>query len=78
MKCISWNVSGLRDEQRQGIVGHYLKEWGAAVVMIQETRDSGSLPQGVGKHVTPKHGTCLASVIYRDMWLSRRLVERVG
>ena len=39
MKCISRNVRGLRNERRQGIVGHYLKEWGAAIVMLLETCD---------------------------------------
>ena len=37
MKCISWNVRGLRDERRRGIVGRYLREWGADVTCLQET-----------------------------------------
>ena len=37
MKCISWNVRGLRDERRQGIVGRHLREWGAEVICLQET-----------------------------------------
>ena len=37
MKCISWNVRGLRDERRHGIVGRHLREWGAEVVCLQET-----------------------------------------
>ena len=32
MKCISWNVRGLRDERRRGIVGRYLREWGADIM----------------------------------------------
>ena len=34
MKCISWNVRGLRDARRRG---RYLQEWGAEVVCLQET-----------------------------------------
>ncbi|XP_078445744.1 uncharacterized protein LOC144714826 [Wolffia australiana] len=37
MRCISWNVRGLRDAKRRGIVGKYLREWGATVVCLQET-----------------------------------------
>ena len=37
MKCISWNVWGLRDERRRGIVGRYLRDWGADVICLQET-----------------------------------------
>ena len=37
MKCISWNVRGLRDERRRGIVGRYLREWGAELICLQET-----------------------------------------
>ena len=37
MKCISWNVQGLRDERRRGIVGRYLREWGAELIRLQET-----------------------------------------
>ena len=37
MKCISWNVRGLRDERRRGIVGRYLWEWGAEIICLQET-----------------------------------------
>ena len=37
MKCISWNVRGLRDARRRGIVGRYLWEWGAEVACLQET-----------------------------------------
>ena len=28
MKCITWNVRGLRDDNWRGIVGQYLREWG--------------------------------------------------
>ena len=37
MKFISWNVRGLRDERRRGIVGRYLREWGAEIICLQET-----------------------------------------
>ena len=37
MKCISWNVRGLRDVKRRRIVAKYLREWGATVVCLQET-----------------------------------------
>ena len=37
MKCISWNVWGLHDERRRGIVGWYLRDWGADVICLQET-----------------------------------------
>ena len=37
MKCITWNVRGLRDERRRGIVGRYLQEWGVDVICLQET-----------------------------------------
>ena len=37
MKCIIWNVRGLRDARRRGTVGRYLREWGAEVVCLQET-----------------------------------------
>ena len=37
MRYISWNVRGLRDERKQGIVGRHLREWGAEVVCLQET-----------------------------------------
>ena len=37
MKCISWNVRGLRDARRWGIVGRYLREWGAEIILLQET-----------------------------------------
>ena len=37
MKCISWNVRGLRDARRRGIVGQYLREWGAEIILLQET-----------------------------------------
>ena len=37
MKCITWNVRGLRNPRRQGVVGRYLKEWGADVICLQET-----------------------------------------
>ena len=32
-----WNVRGLRDERRRGIVGRYLREWGAELICLQET-----------------------------------------
>ena len=37
MKCICWNVRGLRDARRRGIVGRYLREWGAEIILLQET-----------------------------------------
>ena len=37
MKCITWNVRGLRDPRRQGVVGRYLREWGADIICLQET-----------------------------------------
>ena len=37
MKCILWNVRGLRDVTRKRIVAKYLREWGATVVCLQET-----------------------------------------
>ena len=37
MKCLSWNVRGLRDDRRRGVVGRYLRDWGAEVVCLQET-----------------------------------------
>lgn len=37
MKCVTWNIRGLRDDRRRGIVGRYLREWGASVVCLQET-----------------------------------------
>ena len=37
MKCIAWNVRGLRDDNRRGIVGRYLREWGADIICLQET-----------------------------------------
>ena len=40
MKCISWNVRGLRDDRWRGIVGRYLREWGADIICLQETMSS--------------------------------------
>ena len=37
MKCITWNVRGLRDPRRRGVVGRYLREWGADIICLQET-----------------------------------------
>ena len=37
MKCITWNVWGLRNPRHRGVVGRYLKEWGAEVICLQET-----------------------------------------
>ena len=37
MKCISWNVRGLRDARRRGTVGRYLQDWGAEIVCLHET-----------------------------------------
>ena len=37
MKCITWNVCGLRDDNRRGIVGRYLREWGVDIICLQET-----------------------------------------
>ena len=37
MKCITWNVRGLRSPRCRGVVGRYLKEWGADVICLQET-----------------------------------------
>ena len=37
MKCICWNVRGLRDDRRRGIVGRYLRAWGADIICLQET-----------------------------------------
>ena len=37
MKCISWNVRGLRDAKRRGIVGRHLQEWGAEIILLQVT-----------------------------------------
>ena len=37
MKCITWNVRGLRDANRRGIVGRCLREWGADIICLQET-----------------------------------------
>ena len=37
MKCISWNVRGLRDARRRGIMGRHLREWGAEIILLQET-----------------------------------------
>ena len=37
MKCITWNLWGLRDDRRRDIVGQYLREWGADVICLQET-----------------------------------------
>ena len=34
---ISWNVHGLLNERRHGVVGKYLHEWGSIVVCFQET-----------------------------------------
>ena len=37
MKCISWNVRGLRDDRQRGIVGCYLREWGPDIICLHET-----------------------------------------
>ena len=37
MKCISWNMRGLRDAKRLDIVGRHLQEWGAEIILLQET-----------------------------------------
>ena len=37
MRCITWNVHGLRDPRRRGVMGRYLKEWGADIICLQET-----------------------------------------
>ena len=37
MRCITWNVRGLRNPRRRGVVGRYLKEWGADIICLQET-----------------------------------------
>ena len=37
MKCITWNVRGLCNPRRRGLVGRYLKEWGADIICLQET-----------------------------------------
>ena len=38
IRCISWNVRGLCNERRRKIVGRYLREWGATMACIQETK----------------------------------------
>ena len=50
-------------------MGHYLRERAAAVVMLQET---------MLEHVMLKSEKCLAMVTWIEMWLSRRLTDRVG
>ena len=45
MKCISWNVRGLRDDRRRGIVGRYLRQWGAEIICLQETMISQVEPR---------------------------------
>ena len=37
MKCLSWNIRGLRDDRRWGTMERYLREWGAEVICPQET-----------------------------------------
>ena len=37
MKCVTWNIRGLRNPRRRGVVGRYLKEWGANIICLQET-----------------------------------------
>ena len=37
MRCVSWNVRGLRHPHRRGVVGRYLKEWGVEVICLHET-----------------------------------------
>ena len=37
MRCIAWNVRGLRDPCSWRVVGRYLKEWGADIIYLQET-----------------------------------------
>ena len=36
MRCITWNMHGLRDEKRHEIEGRYLQEWEATEVCLQE------------------------------------------
>ena len=36
VRCITWNVRGLRDPRRRGVVGRYLREWGADIRCLQE------------------------------------------
>ena len=45
MKCISWNVRGLRDDRRRGIVGRYLRQWGAEIICLEETMISQVEPR---------------------------------
>ena len=37
MRCITWNVRGLRDPWRRGVVGRYLREWRVDIICLQET-----------------------------------------
>ena len=37
MRCITWNVWGLCDPQRRGVVGRYLRKWRADIICLQET-----------------------------------------
>ena len=37
MRCVSWNVRDLRHSRRRGVVGRYLKDWGADIICLQET-----------------------------------------
>ena len=37
MKCVTWNVQGLRNPRCRRVVGRYLKEWGVDIISLQET-----------------------------------------
>ena len=45
MKCVLWNVEGLRDKQRRGIMGRYQHEW-AAMLESCKPRDLNLAEQG--------------------------------
>ena len=59
MKCISWNVRGLQDERRRGIVGCYLREWGADIICLQETMLASS-SSDLGRHSDGEAGQLMS------------------
>lgn len=65
VKLVSWNVRGLNDENKRGLVRNLVSQWGAYIYVLVETKLTGNVSN-------------LLHTIWNNRWVGELHLEAVG
>ena len=65
MDCVSWNIHGLCDEQRRGVMARFLHKWGGAMVAFLP----GTMPKLCEVQDLNRWGKVFRRAFLQSIWL---------